>query len=199
MMVRLLIDIADGRSAEAYYRSTAEVLRQYRARGATVHLLVAGGRKAMSIYACLAASLLFGENDHVWTILAGSDGSSGGAYHIPPGKLDAVHIVDLPVLPSRLLPGVLADTDIMEWLANRGRPRERFLKSLSAEENALVDMLHTHTYASNDELSRYLGKSVKTIENQLRSIYKKLSEEFELAISPQRKRQILLDVIEGRV
>ncbi len=46
-----LLDITDQASAEAYFYGLAEVIRAYRQRYIPVHLLVSGGRKAMSIYA----------------------------------------------------------------------------------------------------------------------------------------------------
>lgn len=54
-----LIDIVDETSARAYFTALGQVLRAYKQEGHILHLLVSGGRKAMSIYAMIAASILF--------------------------------------------------------------------------------------------------------------------------------------------
>lgn len=46
--------------------------------------------------------------------------------------------------------------------------------SLSEKEREVVEALLSQPTASNAELAKSLGKSEKTIENQLRSAYKRL-------------------------
>ena len=195
-----LIDISDQHSAEAYYYALLEVLREYRVRYVPIHLSVAGGRKAMSIYTALAAGLLFGEQDILWTIHAPPELMQVGLFHAPIGMRDRVQMIQLPISPSRLLPGVLAGEDVQHLLErSRTSPRQMFLQSLTDEESRLTETLSQHPYASNDELGGLLSKSPKTIENQLRMIYSKLFEYFDLNSKDKRKRQALLDVLAGRV
>jgi CRISPR-associated protein Csx14 len=161
---------------------------------------VAGGRKAMSIYAALAAALLFGEHDRLWTIHTPKDLIQPGLFHAPAGMQDRVQIIQLPVRPSRLLSGVLAGEDIQHLLErSRTSPHQIFLQALTEEESKVAEALRQHPYASNEELSGILGKSPKTVENQLRTIYGKLFTYFDLNIEDKRKRQALLDVLAGRV
>ena len=109
-------------------------------------------------------------------------------------------MIQLPVSPSRLLPGVLAGEDIQHLLErSRTSPRQMFLQSLTEEESKVAETLRQHPYAGNEELGGILGKSPKTIENQLRTIYGKLFTYFDLNIEDKRKRQALLDVLAGRV
>lgn len=195
-----LIDISDQHSAEAYYHALLEIVRQYRVQHKPIHLLVAGGRKAMSIYAALAAALLFGEHDRLWTIHSPKDMMQAGLFHVAAGMQDRVQIIQLPVRPSRLLPGVLAGEDIQHLLErSRTSPRQMFLQSLTEEESKVAEALHQHPYAGNDELGEILAKSPRTVENQLRTIYGKLFTYFDLNIEDKRKRQALLDVLAGRV
>ncbi len=195
-----LIDISKQHSAEAYYHALLEIIRQYRVQYIAVHLLVAGGRKAMSIYAALAAELLFGEHDRMWTIHTPKELMQSGMFHAPAGKQDHVRMIQLPVNPSRLLPGVLAGENIHHLLERvRTSPRQMFLQSLTEEESKVAETLRQHPYAGNDELGDILGKSSRTIENQLRTIYGKLFTYFDLNIEDKRKRQALLDVLAGRV
>ena len=195
-----LTDISDQHSAEAYYHALLEVIRQYRASYVPVHLLVAGGRKAMSIYAALAAGLLFSEHDRLWTVHTPQELMQVGVFHAPAGMQDRVQLIQLPVTPSRLLPGVLAGKDVQHLLErSRTSPRELFQQSLTEEESKLAETLRQQPYAANVELGNILGKSPKTIENQLRAIYGKLFTYFDLNIEDKRKRQALLDVLTGRV
>ncbi len=195
-----LIDIGEQHSAEAYYHALLEILRQYRVQYIPVHLLIAGGRKAMSIYAALAAGLLFGEHDRLWTIHAPPELMQMGLFHAPIGTQDRVQMIQLPINPSRFLPGVLAGEDIPHLLERlRTSPRQIFLQALTDEENRLAETLRQHPYAGNNELGSILGKSPKTIENQLRTIYSKLFTHFDLNVEDKRKRQALLDVLAGRV
>jgi CRISPR-associated protein (TIGR02584 family) len=191
-----LIDISDQHSAEAYYYALLEIVRQYRVQHIPIHLLVAGGRKAMSIYAALAAALLFGEHDRLWTIHTPQDMMQAGLFHAPAGTQDRVQIIQLPVRPSRLLPGVLAGEDVQHLLErSRSSPREMFLQSLTEEESKVAEALRQHPYSGNDELGEILAKSPRTIEK----IYGKLFTHFDLNIEDKRKRQALLDVLAGRV
>lgn len=195
-----LIDISDQLEAEAYYRALLEIMREYRIQFIPLHLLVAGGRKSMSIYAALAAGLLFGEQDRVWTIHTPQELMKIGVFHAPAGARDQIKMIQLPVSPSRLLPGVLAGEDIQHLLErSQYSPRQMFFDALTGEESRLAETMRQHPYATNEELGEILGKSHRTIENQLRSMYSKLFSYFDLHIEDKRKRQALLDVIAGRV
>jgi hypothetical protein len=193
---RALIDITDQYTAEGYYRGVLDVLRRYRVQYIPVHLLVAGGRKAMSIYATLAASLIFGEHDRIWTVLTPTHLMQPDLFHAPVGQGDHVHVVELPRLISRVLPGTMGDLD---KLIQQPTPRQTFLSRLTEKETELTEWLKQHPYASNAELGELLNKSERTIENQLRAIYQKLMREFDVEIDANRKRHVLIDVITGRV
>jgi CRISPR-associated protein Csx14 len=194
-----LTDIVDAHTAEAYFAAVVVILREYRIQAVPLHLLVAGGRKAMSIYATLAATLLFGEQDRLWTVLSSVELMTTAAFRIPAGRRAEVQLVNLPFQPSRLLPGSLAHKSLDELLHPVHSPRERFLQDLSPEEHSLVELLRQQPYATNEEIGVSLNKSAKTIENQFRSVYAKLATYFEVEVTVARKRQVLLDVLQGRV
>ncbi len=50
----------------------------------------------MTIYATLAAALIFGPRDRVWTVLSPPNLIREGLFHLPPGTRDQVILVDLP-------------------------------------------------------------------------------------------------------
>lgn len=191
-----IVDITDAYTAEHYFHALLKVLRDYRARYVPVHMLVSGGRKAMSIYATLAASMLFGEHDRVWTALAAPSVMQIGKFHLERGQAPLFNVVQLPLLPSRLLPAAIAD---VTELTRQPSPRQRFLAELTKQETLLAQAFEQHPYASNAELGVILGKSHRTIENQFRSMYGKLQTYFDNKFEDKQKRQILLDVLIGRV
>lgn len=195
---RPLVDISDSMSSEAYYEGMVSILRDYRIQYEPIHLLIAGGRKAMSVYATLAATLLFGEHDHVWTINVEQYLIQKGLFHAPIGTQDDIHLVNMPLPISRLIPGEIARQSV-EHLTQRTSPRQRFLSSLTPSELELSELLWQQPYSSHEELAQILGKSSKTIENQFGSIYKKLFTHFDLNIDKHYNRQALGDVMAGRV
>jgi hypothetical protein len=191
-----LRDIENQVTAEQYFYGLLETIRQYRQQFIPVHLLVSGGRKAMSSYAMLAATYLFGEQDHVWVILTEPQWMQTGIFHVPAGERDSVQIVELPLLPTNMPAGAMTN---IETILNRRSPRQRFLASLSKQEMVLAETYKQHPYASNEALGKILGKSDRTIENQFRSMYGKMLTYFEMHIDDHHKRQVLLDVLIGRI
>ncbi len=195
-----LIDITNQDTANEYFREVLRVLRDYRDEGYTIHLLVAGGRKAMTIYATLAASLIFGPRDRVWTVLTPPNLIQEGLFHMPPGTRDQVTLVDLPILPPRLKPAESAVLDDpLALIAQRRDPRQALMSRLTPAEQATVTLLEQHPYASNEDLAGMLGKSTRTVENQLQGIYRKMIDLCDEAESATSKRQVLLDILAGRV
>ncbi len=195
-----LIDITNQDTANDYFQGVLRVLRSYRDDGYTIHLLVAGGRKAMTIYATLAAALIFGPRDRVWTVLTPSSLIQERLFHLPPGTRDQVILVDLPILPPRLMPAENAALDDpLALIARRRNPRRSLLNRLTPAERATAELLERHPYATNEELAGMLGKSPRTVENQLQGIYRKMIDLCDEAETATSKRQILLDILGGRV
>lgn len=188
-----LIDLVDRYTAELYHDAFVELFQEYKQEGYTIHLLVAGGRKAMSVYATLAASLVFSPSkDRVWTVLSAPDlVQQRGQFHIPKGRRDDVQLVDMPLITARLLPGM----NPADVLKRRQNPRLDFLQRLTVRERAVVDELARSPYASNEELGRVLSVSHRTIENQLSSVYAKLAGFVDLGETITNKRQALLDIL----
>lgn len=197
-----IIDVNEPIHAEGYYHGVLNALSAYKRDSFTVHLVVAGGRKAMSIYATLAASLLFGGHDQLWTVLSPEAlVNQRGVFHAPLG-VAGVQVVNMPILPNRLLPGVDMNAllaDPVSYLAKRRDVRADFLSRLTAREREVVDLLWAHPYATNAVLGDVLGKSERTVENQLRSVYDKMVGYFDFGERVTHKRRALLDVLAGRV
>lgn len=190
-----ILDISDQQTAEAYYRGVLRALHERQRDGWRLHLMLAGGRKAMSIYAMLAASLLFEPpRDRVWTVLSPEAMlAQPGQFHIPPGLRDQVQVVELPLRPARTAPG--ADIDLL--LAQPPSQAAAFLAKLSPAEREVANLLLHNPYVSNKELAARGHISVKTLESHLRSIYSKFDTYFDYGETISDKRLALLDVLRG--
>ena len=189
---RPIIDIVDELSANQYYEAVAQVLTYYRQQGYTMHLMIAGGRKAMSIYAMLAAQQIFTVNDRVFTVLSDTALLQRNLYHIPVGKRQYVQVVDLPLMRARRI------TTPVEGLPVARSLRDLFLEKLTDEERKLVSVLLQHPYATAEELGLALQKSKRTVENQFRTIYDKMSAFLDDGEHIKRnKRQALLTLLKN--
>ncbi|MEP7285376.1 MAG: CRISPR-associated ring nuclease [Chloroflexota bacterium] len=195
-----LIDITDQGSATAYFNAVYSVLRHYHDTGYTLQMLVSGGRKAMSIYATLAASLIFDQRDRVWVVLSPPELiSQRGVYHIPHGMQDQVHLVALPIRPQftgheHFRPPLPIDAS---QLVERDIGAE-FMHILSKQERVLAELLKQHPYLTAATLAFMLFKDKRTIENQLRHIYNKMVGFVEYPVPAAHKRQVLLDILNNR-
>lgn len=188
-----LVDIVNQHTAEAYYRSMLSLLREYLITGFHIHLLVAGGRKAMSIYATLAASLVFSKDDVVWTVLSSPRLTQTRNFHAPAGMASQVQLVRLPILPSRFMPETLAEMDVDSLLQTGDDPVQALLNDLTDEEMRLVEMLRSHPRATRDILANLLGKAPKTVDHQFRSIYRRMDKYY--TIQHTHKKQFLIDIL----
>lgn len=196
-----LLDIINRETAEDYFRGVYTALHEWHDQGYTIHLLIAGGRKAMSTYATLAAGLLFTVRDRVWTVLSPDEMlEQGGVFHIPPGMRDRVQLVDLPLLPANFSAEERArlDEDPLALLAERRDIRRLFLETLSTEEKRLADLIAQQPAATNQDYAEILHKSPRTIENQYAALYAKLGEFIPEVQTSSHKRMILVDVLTGR-
>ena len=189
-----LTDIEDTLTAESYYRAVITILSEFKQTGNTLHLMIAGGRKAMSVYAMLAASTLFGVQDKVWTLLSEPELiQRRGVYHLGQGEQDKIQMVALPMLPTRLAPGA----DALEMSERRRNPRADFLAKLSQREGEVAEALAQLPYATNRELSKHLGKAQSTVESQLESIYRKMVGFYDGGENVMHKRKALIDLLRG--
>jgi CRISPR-associated Csx14 family protein len=194
----VLVDLDDEYTSAAYFRGIYNVLMNYREQG-TLHLLVAGGRKVMSIYAMLAATLAFRGRDHLWTVHSPPELiEQEGIYRIPPAMRDRVHLVRLPMRAIRTWTGIRLD-DPGDFVRQQRDVRSDFLSRLTDEERIVALMLEQHPHASNTELGDYLSKADRTVENQLRAVYGKMFAFLDIPVQSRHKRRVLLDLLRGEM
>ncbi|MCS7051617.1 MAG: CRISPR-associated protein Csx14 [Thermomicrobium sp.] len=164
------------------YRTVREAKRAH----AVVHLSLAGGRKVMSVAAMVVAQLLFGPEDCVWHLL--SEGWSPGSrrrMHLQSGEV--AYLVAVPVLrwtDSRvMLEAIAALDDPAEAIqryeeivrGERARRRREFVdRWLTPAERNVVRLACLGL--DNAAIARRLGRSERTVANQLSAVYAKLDD-----------------------
>lgn len=192
-----LMDIFDASSAMAYYRAVYAALAEMKQERYTLHMLISGGRKAMSVYATLAAGLVFGTGDYLWTVLSAPSILKQGVFHIPAQHRDQVQVVELPLLPARIIPGTMPATNLNLDLIvrQRAQTRDNFLTLLTESERNIAEILTQDRYVTNKRIADALHVSRRTVETHLLHIYSKLASFVDFGDQIQNKRQALIDFL----
>ncbi|MEW6180385.1 MAG: CRISPR-associated ring nuclease [Chloroflexota bacterium] len=180
---RPFADTESRAAGEAVLRLIYRRIAHAKHEGETVHLLIAGGRKTMSIYGMVAAQMLFDEEDRLWHLYSAGDFLTSKRLH--PRRGDAVQLAPIPVVRwGELSPAWLNLRGIADpWAALEAirrlqleRRREdihRFLmEKLTPAERQVVEMLVT-TGWSDREIAAQLYLSPRTVEQHLRAAYGK--------------------------
>jgi CRISPR-associated protein Csx14 len=203
-----MIDIIDKDTASDYFREIYGVLLRYKQQGDTLHVLIAGGRKVMSVYAALAATLIFRRGDRLWHVVSPNYMiETPGQFRIPPQMREKVHLVDMPLVPARVTiwdtPQTLLD-DPLRLVAHLADLRQQLLDKLSAAERELAFTLLDHPEWTDEQLATHLNKKPRTVNNQLRAIYTKMGivepvmrQDGQKNRNP-RMRQALLRILRGQ-
>jgi len=173
-----LDDVATQDEIDGAFQSFYTLLRQFKYAGDQVHLCIAGGRKTMALFAMAAAQILFGAGDQVWHLVSDPGLITSRQLHAP--NPDAVSLIPVPVA---------------RW--GRMRPDDAsrvrmFIETVLTPAEREVAVLLVREGLSNAALAQRLGKSVKTIANQLSSIYVKLGDYFGLENTPDRALLLVL-------
>jgi len=195
-----LLDIESDTSAEAYFYGVLDALLAYKQQGCNIHLMVAGGRKAMSVYAVYAASLLLDEFDAVWMVLTPSDIMDQGVYHVAPADRGRIQVTTLPFLPSRFAPTTLETLtreDIIEHLRRRMNRKEMLISRLTPAQQRVTNMMAVHDDYTDEQIARQLVLSVKTVQHHLESIYTTMRDVFDFGDRIRDKRLALIKVMKG--
>lgn len=170
-------------AGEAVLRVIYQRVAHAKANGESVHLLIAGGRKTMSIFGMVAAQMLFDEEDGLWHLYSAGDFLTSKRLHPQPG--DEVQLAPIPVVRwGELSPAWLNLRGIADpWAALAAirrlqleRRREDIhgfvMGTLTPAERQVVETL-VITGWSDREIAAHLHLSPRTVEQHLRSAYGK--------------------------
>ncbi|MCS7264540.1 MAG: CRISPR-associated ring nuclease [Armatimonadetes bacterium] len=181
------------------YRTVASLKR----KGCRVHLSIAGGRKVMTAMGMVVAQLLLDENDYVWHLL--SEGALLQSKSMHAQKPDEVVLVPIPVLRWSLMPSTVQDLLVWDdpyraierqrelYQQQRWHVLNSFWQKLTPAEREVIKALVKYG-EKNTALAKRLNRSVRTVSNQLQSVYNKYREHFELPSEAKVRDRIIADL-----
>lgn len=180
-------DLATAEQAAAFLRTLYREVLALKQAGRQVDLNLSGGRKPMSIYAMVVAQLLFDSHDRVWYLLSEEGLRASGQMRLA-GQAGAATLMEVPVLRwSSITPAATPLGRFQDpWDAIRFQ-QEHHLRHEVARKRSFVDCwltpaeyevaaLAAREGLDNAGIAGQLGKSEKTVANQLTSVYAKLHE-----------------------
>lgn len=173
-----LKDVTTSTEIEDAFQSLYTLLRQHKQAGRTIHLSIAGGRKTMTLFAMAAAQIVLAGNDRVWHIVSSPRLVASKSMHAQ-GSDDA---------------GLVA-VPIAHWGRSEANDRSRaaeFIHHVLTPAEREVTELLVREGLSNAALAKRLDKSIKTIANQLSSVYVKLADYYDLQEPADRALLLVL-------
>lgn len=191
-----LHDVDSPDAGKAICRAVYSAIREVKLRvvegvPGVIDLCLAGGRKTMSVYAMIAAQLLFEGDDRVWHLFSAGDLLREKRMHWRPG--DEAALVALPLLRyADVAPALfslmdnadpfaaLSQAETQTRVTRAAQAREFWQQCLSPAEKSCAALLLCDGLADK-QMAERLNKSRKTVETQLKSVYDKAEAFFGLS------------------
>lgn len=196
-----LADVLTPAEMDAFTDALYTVVRAWVAKRGRVHLLLAGGRKSMTMLGMSVAQLLLGPEDRVWYLHSDEPLRLSGRMELAEG--DQAQLVPIPLAQRTPAPPVLtrsfqattpADA-LHELAAEQARRVAHFLARVLTPAERELALLIGQEVLTVRELAEQLHKSPKTVTNQLTVIYNKLEAEFGLEPDVGVKREFLRKIV----
>jgi DNA-binding transcriptional ArsR family regulator len=197
-----LMDVTQPDEVQCAFRQMYAEVRAAKLADASVHLLIAGGRRTLTVFGMAIAQMLFDDSDRLWHLASHPNLEASGALHAGPGEW--ARLIPIPVIPwGRLSPAfnLLYSVDdpfeAAERLAKL-RLREQWdmariflLTKVTSAEREVLDLL-VRDGLTQAEIAEKLSLSPRTVEGHLRSAYRKAAEHWELEDANQTQLVRLL-------
>ena len=187
---KVLMDITSPEDVHVAFRTMYAEVRDAKLDEKKIHLLIAGGRRTLTVAGMATAQILFDDEDRLWHLASHPRLEDSGNLHATPGEW--CRLIPIPVIPwGRLSPvfDVLRSVDDpfeAARLLSKLRLHEQWdqarifvLTRLSGAEKNVVELLVRNGLSQN-EIAESLSLSTRTIEQHLRSAYQKAKEHWDL-------------------
>jgi CRISPR-associated Csx14 family protein len=185
-----LRDITSPPELDSAFRAIYDRVRAEKLSGNIIHFLIAGGRRTLTVFGMAVAQMLFDDRDRLWHIASHPALEESGRLHAIEGEW--VRLIPIPVIPwGRLSPAFDALRKVSdpfaaaEQLANL-RLREQWdiarifvLTRLTDAEKNVAELLVREGLSQN-EIAESLSISARTVEQHLRSAYRKAEDHWDL-------------------
>lgn len=184
-------DVTAPHEVEVAFRMLYAEVHAAKSANQAVHLMIAGGRRTLSVFGMATAQLLFDENDHLWHLSSHPDLEESGRLHAGPGEW--ARLIPIPVVLWGRLSPVFGELSVVSdpfEAAERLRQfhlREKWdaartfiLGSLSGAERKVVELL-AREGLTDAEIANRLSISPRTVERHLSDIYAKAAIHWELS------------------
>ncbi len=184
-----LADVTSPEQVEIAFQMLYSTIRALKMQDRAIHLLIAGGRRTLTVFGMAVAQILFDDEDHLWHIASHPNLEESGNLHASGDEW--ARLISIPVIAwGRLSPvfDILRSVDDPFAAAKQlsdFRLREQWdiarifvLTKLTPSESAVAALL-VQDGLRQSEIAERLGVSLRTVENHLRSIYRKAEEHWK--------------------
>lgn len=185
-----LTDITSPQEIQVAFRAIYAQVRTAKLDDKKVHMLIAGGRRTLTVFGMAVAQMLFDDEDRLWYLASHSALEASGRLHAEEGEW--ARLIQIPVISwGRLSPAFDSLRDVTDPFEaarrlERLRLREQWdaariflLTKVSAAEREVLDLL-ARDGLTQAEIAERLSLSPRTVEGHLRSVYRKAADHWVL-------------------
>ena len=185
-----LEDVVSPAEIEIAFAALYAVVRTAKLSERNVHLLIAGGRRTLTVLAMAVAQMLFDVNDRLWHLASHPALEASGRLHAAPEEW--ARLIEIPVITwGQLSPAFDALRDVtdprqaidrlrqMGLRAHWERARDFVSSRLSPAQQRVVELL-VRDGLSNEGIGARLHLSERTVEQHLRSVFAAAADYWEM-------------------
>lgn len=186
-----LADVLSEAEVQAVFRALYAEVREGKLAGDAVHVLIAGGRRTLTVFGMAVAQLLFDADDRLWHLASHPALETRGALHAGPEEW--TRLIPIPVVtwgqasPAFLTLREVDDPAEAVRLLSSARLREEWervqtfvMGTLTPSERRVVAALVGEGVTHQHELAEHLHLSRRTVESHLRNAYRKAAQHWNL-------------------
>jgi CRISPR-associated Csx14 family protein len=187
---RALADITLPEEVHAAFRIIYSQVRSAKLEDKKVHMLIAGGRRTLTVAGMATAQILFDDEDRLWHLASHPNLEASGNLHAREGEW--TRLIPIPVIPwGRLSPVFDALREVTDPFEAAKRLTELRLREqwdaarifqltkVSAAEREVLALL-ARDGLNQAEIADRLALSPRTVESHLRSAYRKAAEHWQV-------------------